>query len=269
MFAAGLPAVFLFGAAALLLSVMAAPLLIRYPLSGLPAEFWFAVVASACLDAPGNVLLARSFGLSDLSVVGPLSCLKPLVAMVFAAVWLAEAPSFGGVLGAAVVVAGSLLLVSESGATLGAALRALGRDPGVQARALSMLMTSGASVFSKQAILVASAEQAFLAWAFLSVPIVALLWVILRRGRLAADLRAGRAYPGLLLGLAALFLPLALSTVWVLDRLQVGYALALFQLSAVLNVLIGGKLFGERQMGRRLAAAGVMVAGGGVLLWSR
>ena len=46
-----------------------------------------------------------------------------------------------------------------------------------------------------------------------------------------------------------------------LERLPVGYALALFQTSALLSVLFGYRFFREQDISRKLIGAAVMVTG--------
>jgi drug/metabolite transporter (DMT)-like permease len=52
-----------------------------------------------------------------------------------------------------------------------------------------------------------------------------------------------------------------LTTLLTFGRLQVGYSLALFQLSALLSVLLGQRYFKERNIPRRLLGSLVMLAG--------
>jgi drug/metabolite transporter (DMT)-like permease len=52
-----------------------------------------------------------------------------------------------------------------------------------------------------------------------------------------------------------------LATLFALERLPVGYCLALFQLSALVSLVFGARYFSERNIGRRLLGSGVMVAG--------
>ena len=52
-----------------------------------------------------------------------------------------------------------------------------------------------------------------------------------------------------------------ISTFHAFGRLQVGYTLALFQLSALVSVLLGHHVFREGQLRRRLIGSAIMVAG--------
>ena len=52
-----------------------------------------------------------------------------------------------------------------------------------------------------------------------------------------------------------------LSTVLTFDSLQVGYSLALFQMSTLISVFLGYQYFQERQIRKRLLGSVVMAAG--------
>jgi drug/metabolite transporter (DMT)-like permease len=57
-----------------------------------------------------------------------------------------------------------------------------------------------------------------------------------------------------------------LATVFTFGTLQVGYSLALFQLSALISVCLGYFYFQEQQMRRRLIGALVMTVGAAVIV---
>ena len=59
-----------------------------------------------------------------------------------------------------------------------------------------------------------------------------------------------------------------LATLLVFRVMPVGYALALFQLSAVVSVLLGAHYFAERSIARRLTGSAVMVAGAVLIVMS-
>ena len=64
-----------------------------------------------------------------------------------------------------------------------------------------------------------------------------------------------------LLWLAATTALMALTTILTFEKLQVGYSLALFQLSTLMTVYLGHRYFQERNIRRRLLGSLVMVIG--------
>lgn len=57
-----------------------------------------------------------------------------------------------------------------------------------------------------------------------------------------------------------------LTTLLAFGALQVGYFVALFQLSTLVSVALGARYFAEQNIGRRLVASAVMVAGAVLLV---
>ena len=57
-----------------------------------------------------------------------------------------------------------------------------------------------------------------------------------------------------------------LATVLTFRDLQVGYSLALFQLSAIVSVLLGWRYFAETNIGERLIGSVVMAAGAALIV---
>lgn len=249
-----------------LLAVYLLPALYVMPMAALPLAFWGAIALAALLDTPGNIFLVTSVSLTDLSLVGPLNAYKPVVGLVLGMLLLGEMPTVGGGVGVAIIVAGSLLLAPAGHGTGWAAVRALARDRGVQFRMLSLVMTAGAAVFMKQAINVSSSMQTFVAWTFLSAPLAVAGLLVMTRPRPAPTWQTVRANGGRLAALAGLFLLMQGLTLQVFALMHVGYALALFQLSALVNVVFGRALFGEGNTLKRAAAAAIMGGGAALLI---
>jgi hypothetical protein len=80
------------------------------------------------------------------------------------------------------------------------------------------------------------------------------------------ELRRALEQWGSILSLAGLFLALALLSALIFERMFVGYALALFQLSALVNVAIGRSMFAEGHTASRAFASVVMIAGAAILI---
>jgi drug/metabolite transporter (DMT)-like permease len=121
------------------------------------------------------------------------------------------------------------------------------RDPGVRLRFAALLLSATEAVFLKRALHGASPTTAFAWWAVLGLPI-AFAGVF---AGLGAD---ARSQFGVFRAEFRTFALLALTTgvmQWTtlvsFGRMQVGYALALFQLSAVVSVLLGHRFFREGQ----------------------
>jgi len=166
------------------------------------------------------------------------------------------------------VVVGSYLLVDRkpSSGHLGG-LFALAADRGVRLRVAAMVLSAVEAVFLKRALAEATPAATFVWWAVLGLGGAAALRII--RRRTAADLRALRRHAGLFAALALTTGLMQYATLVTLDGLQVGYALALFQTSAVLSVFLGRVFFRETAFWRRLAGSIVMAGGAALIVLAR
>jgi drug/metabolite transporter (DMT)-like permease len=146
------------------------------------------------------------------------------------------------------------------------ALRALIADPGARWRAVSMVLTAIQTVFGKAAINLSSAIDLFLAWSFASAVVAAAIWFFQDDWR--DELQKTRGQWMSVVLLAILFLVLALLSSLIFEQMFVGYALALFQLSALVNVALGWRMFSEGHVATRAFGSSVMVLGAVILiLW--
>jgi drug/metabolite transporter (DMT)-like permease len=294
--ARGLSPTTLFAAGIGVMALVLAPVPIWHPLTGLPKAFWIYVALTTVLDVPGNILLAKSFHEGELSVVGPMAAYKPALGLAFAAVWLGETPSAAGLVGVVIVLSGTLFLAPGGRRAGWGALRALAADPGARWRVLSIGLTAIQSVFGKAAINLSSGVDLFLAWTWASAVAAAAIWVwvwarVPATNKPNHELPQGAESPApvsnrqawfnegareelrrtlaqwrSILSLAALFFALALLSALVYERMLVGYALALFQLSALINVAIGRSLFAEGHAASRAFASAVMIVGAAILI---
>ena len=143
--------------------------------------------------------------------------------------------------------------------------------PEVQYRFYAILCTATEAVFLKKAIAVSAPFTTFAVWCILSALFSTLLYfaATLRNGNFGTLRSAFSLTPRgivLLLTLAATTGIMQFSTNVVFKGMPVAYALALFQLSALLSVFFGGVLFHEKDIARKLAASAVMIIGAVIIL---
>jgi drug/metabolite transporter (DMT)-like permease len=228
-------------------------------------EFWPMIVVAAILAVAANTLITAAMHLSDLSVLGPINAYKAVVSLVPGFALLGEVPSVAGFVGIGAIIAGSYLLVEPArggGRATGAAAPAGNR--GVRLRVAALVLSAVEAVFLKRALAAASPETTFVWWSIFGLVGAAAvrLW---QRG-VAADAAALARHAGLYVALAVTTGLMQYTTLVTLEGLQVGYALALFQTSAVLSVLLGRWIFQETGFWRRLAGSIVMASGAALIV---
>ena len=244
-----------------LLTALALPVLARLPLGGLGAAFWVNMVAAVVLAVASYVFLWYALRSTDLSVLGPINAYKAVLGLILALVLLGEVPTVFGLMGVALIVAGSYFVIDRvPGQAHGSAFRQFTREPGVQLRFAALLCSATESIFLKRALLLSSPITTFLFWSVLCFAVAAVAALFQRRG-VATEMTRVRSEWPTYLWLAVTTGLMQLTTLVTFGALQVGYSLALFQLSTLITVYLGHRYFAERNIWRRLIGSLIMVAG--------
>lgn len=255
-----------------LLTIAVVPLLGQSPW---PREsaFWTNMALCAVLAAASNALLVQAMRLADLSVLGPINAYKAVVSLLPGIVLLGEVPTAAALAGIVLIVVGSYCLSdppTEREAAIGRDTRRWGFSRGVRYRVAALVLSATEAVFLKRALVHASPTVAFTWWAVLGLA-AAMLIGLLPQVRTAwrDELRHAVRVPRLYLALAATTGLMQYCTLVAFAEVQVAAALALFQTSAIVSVLLGHRIFREPHVVRRLLGSLVMVAGAVVIVVSR
>lgn len=232
------------------------------------AGFRSALGASICLAVVANMLIVAAMRTGDLSILGPINSYKPVVSLLPGYLLLGERPTFAGLCGIALVVAGSYGL-TETRAAGRRGVRRLLADRSVRLRGIALVLSAVEAVFLKRALSAADPTTTFVYWAIGGLPASAAVCVLAPRSNSVADFVSLRSALPVVVALAAAVGLMQWSTLVVLADLQVGPSLALFQLSSVLAVVLGTLFFGEPHFRKRLIGSTVMVAGAVLIMLNR
>jgi drug/metabolite transporter (DMT)-like permease len=234
--------------------------------SHLDAGFWIDLLLAGSLDALGSFLLLHSVARTDLSILGPLNALKGVVAMAFAVFILGERPTIAGAAGAATIVAGCWLLAPRE-STRGRRVEAVFAATGVWYRIGSLCVFALGAVYLKRGAVNGGTLATFSAWAILGLGASALLGIAHSGASVANATRAVITQAALFLALVPLLIAVQLTTIFTFRGLIVGYALSIFQLGMLLQVVAGRLFLGEPAFRKRLIATVVMTIGTAVIAW--
>lgn len=252
-----------------LISLLAAPLFL-HTCRGLPTAYWINITLVAGLTVLGNVLIVEAVKRSDLSVLGPINAYKSVVSLVPGMVLLHEFPKPLGLGGIMLVLAGSYVVVDKNPEQpyRNVFVRFFD-DRGVQYRLAALVVSATEAIFLKKALLASSALPVVAGWAFLGFGVSAVATLAILGGRIRFELRRLRLhYPSFGL-LAVTTAVMQYCTIVSFGKMPVGYALALFQTSTLLTVLLGWRVFGESKVIKRLTGSVIMVAGAVLIILSR
>ena len=182
-------------------------------------------------------------------------------------IWLGEFPEPTGLAGIALIVAGSYFLVDRDPRRPAEnAFVRFFRDRGIQYRFAALILSALEAVVLKRVLLDSSPLAAFAFWSLfgfgLSLVVMSLLF---GKGWLTHNLSVLRLNRSSYVMLFATTGLMQFCTIITLGGFQVGYALALFQTSTLISVVLGWRFFSERHIARRLVGSAVMI-GGAILI---
>jgi drug/metabolite transporter (DMT)-like permease len=258
--------IFIIGVVHACLAVVCAPLLFGATIEATSIDVWSNMLAAATLAVAGNTLLVHALRAGDLSILGPVNAYKSVIGLILSIFLIGEYPSPLGIVGVLLIVAGSYLVVDRPVDQPGGnAFVLFFRERGIQLRFAALILAATEAVFLKRAILLSSPWTVFVLWSFLGVPLAA-IGLLIDGGRADDQIVILRRSWKTFLALALMTGLMQMTTVLTFDRMQVGYSLALFQLSTIVSVLLGYRYFQEQHLGKRLAGSIVMTAGAMVII---
>ena len=243
------------------LTVCCIPLVFSFNWTGFSDELWLSAVRGGLCGALGNSFLVKALENGELSVLGPVNAYKSVVAMAAGIFILGELPSAAGLLGMVLVIAGSYFIFDTQDE--GFSYKLLRRKD-IRYRIYALMFTALEAVFIKNVITLSDIKTSFFFWCFFGM-VFTFLMVLVRR---EFQINRNSFVLSRLLLIIILMGLMQYSTNFVFARMNVSYALALFQLSAVLSVVLGWKYFKETQVRKKLFGSLIMVIGSVILiLW--
>ncbi|MDR2912625.1 MAG: EamA family transporter [Alistipes sp.] len=240
----------------------------------MPAAFWWNCVLVGLFGGVGNTFFVKALQQGELSVLGPINSWKSVMGMAVGVVVLGEIPGLWGLTGMALMMAGSYFVLKVPGERFSWNLL---RRNDIRWRLWAMALTATEAVFIKRIILLSSPTVSFIigCWFGALISLVIALIFVRPRGGSSTDRSCGAGsvlclfrHGNLIrsLGVAAILGLTQYATNVVFARMDVGYALALFQLSAIVSILLGHRVFHEDSVARKLIGAAIMIAGSVVIL---
>lgn len=249
-------------------SLMLAPaaMLAMFRAAAVGPAFWRDIIIGGGLDAIGNLAMVAALRGTDLSIFGPLNALRPILALLFGWLFLAENPTPIGLLGVAITVGGGVILFSGGAGEHPAPARVSIWKP-LLLRTLGLSLGVIGAVFLKRAAMSSSAEVTVAAWILCGLVVLVLYAAFTQRDALTTLTPALSTHWKWLLLHSAIFMTMQLLTIRIFQETLLAYSFVFFQLGTVLQVFVGRIFFREPDFLRRLFAALVMALGSLLILW--
>jgi drug/metabolite transporter (DMT)-like permease len=226
-----------------------------------PGVAWPAIGASTILVIGMSGLLARASARGDISIVGPVFALSPIFTVLPDFVLSGTVPSALGWIGLALAVAGT---VSLSGGAAGDTLRAVfKRRDALDALGAAIFLGFLAAV-DRWAALAMGAPSYLLCSHGTTAAVTLLVVLVVAPRALAASIAPRNVVTLVTHGLLGVTGTGMQTTA--LTMAPASYVNAIRRMSGLIAVVLGGALFREADIGRRLVAALLACAGAALLL---
>lgn len=212
----------------------------------------------------GNGFLVLALRRGDLSVLGPINSYKSIVGLVMGIILLGEMPSLAGVLGMALIVGGSHFVFDTTDE--GFSWRLL-KNKEIRYRILAMVLSAIEAVFLKKVVLLSDTPTSLVIWSCFGA-FFAMLSLKVIHISLTSDIARSSRHDWLRYGLLVLSIGTMMFTSnYSFKYMNVAYALALFQLSTLVSIAFGYKLFHETGIRKKLLGSVIMIAGSVVIIF--
>lgn len=238
----------------ILMSLISIPLLILVNFSLITPEFWLYAIAGGITGAIGNCFMVLALKQGELSVLGPINSYKAIVGMIFGIFLLHEYPNIYGLLGIGLIIIGSYFILESPKALL---------RKDIQYRIYALIFTAIEAVFIKKVIILSSIASSFIISSFLGAIFSYLIMRILENEKLHIPTKKNSI---MYISTTLCFAIMTFTTAYVFKYMNVGYALSLFQLSIILNVILGYKLFNEKKLIKKLLGSLIILIGSAAIL---
>lgn len=238
----------------ILMSLISIPLLLLVNFSLITPEFWLYAIAGGITGAIGNCFMVLALKQGELSVLGPINSYKAIVGMIFGIFLLHEYPNIYGLLGIGLIIIGSYFILESPKALL---------RKDIQYRIYALIFTAIEAVFIKKVIILSSIASSFIISSFLGAIFSYLIMRILENEKLHIPTKKNSI---MYIATTLCFAIMTFTTAYVFKYMNVGYALSLFQLSIILNVILGYKLFNEKKLIKKLLGSLIILIGSAAIL---
>lgn len=204
------------------------------------------IIIMGVLGALGNYFIIKALSCGELSSVAPINSYKPVVALILGIILLGETPDIQAIFGILLIIFGTFVLTTTKFLL----------SKAFTFRVLALIFSASEAIFIKKIILLSNIQSCFLYWTAAGLAF-SLIFALFSRHKVSIK-KENLKFQLCLIVLVAI---MQYSTNYVFSKMNVAYALALFQLSTILSVIVGAATFKEGQIPRKLIGASVMAIG--------
>ena len=215
-------------------------------------SFWLNVLFAGVLCTIGTIALIEALKEGELSILAPINSYKSIIGLLSAFLLLSEIPAMKDLICVLFIVLGSYFVLDTGGEKF-SYRTFLRRD--VRLRIFALICSGTEAAFLKKIILMSSYKISLILWCFSGFLCSALIYC-LKREKLSAKKDNITNF----IIIAGTLIIMQLTTNFVFTKMEVGVALALFQLSSLVSLFYGYKFFKEKEIPKKLVGTIIMIA---------
>lgn len=238
----------------LLLSLLSVPLLFFVDYSAVNLTFLLYALAGGLTGAVCNCFMVMALEKGELSVLGPINSYKAVIGLIFGMLILHEMPNMYGILGIALIISGSYFILESPKALM---------KKDIQYRIYALIFSAIEAVFIKKVIILSSITASFITSSFLGAIFSFIIMNIFSSSKLQLPVKR---HSIMYILTALCFGLMTFTTAYVFKYMNVGCALSLFQLSIIINVILGYRLFNEKNLIKKLFGSLIILIGSATIL---
>lgn len=242
-----------------ILSLFCIPFTIHMNWVNLGVNFWLYVLFAGILCTLGSVCLIKALQIGEMSVLGPINSYKCIIGLIFGFVFLGEVPNLSGIFGMLLIIFGSRFIFDtvKNGAKFNIFKR---KD--ILLRFCALFFSGCEAVVLKKIIIMSSVGQSFVLWCFTGLLFSLVLMIVFKKKFTTFEIKDYGKCLVVAIGLGVM----QLATNFVFERMNVGLSLALFQLSTIISVVFGYKIFHEKEFLKKIIGSVIMILGSCLIL---
>lgn len=238
----------------LLLSLFSIPLLFFVDFTGINLTFLLYALAGGLTGAVCNCFMVMALEKGELSVLGPINSYKAVIGLIFGMLILHEIPNMYGIMGILLIISGSYFILESPKALM---------KKDIQYRIYALIFSAIEAVFIKKVIILSSITASFITSSFLGAIFSFIIMNIFSSSKLKLPVKR---HSIMYILTALCFGLMTFTTAYVFKYMNVGCALSLFQLSIIINVILGYKLFNEKNLIKKLFGSLIILIGSATIL---
>lgn len=206
------------------------------------------------LGTLGNYFIIKALSIGDLSAIAPINSYKPIVAMLVGYLYLGEIPAVKALLGILLIIGGTYFILGSK--------NSVNVNPiAIFYRVLALIFSGTEAIFIKKVVILSGVFNSFFLWSLFGL-IFASIFLLISKHKPVIKSAKYQLFLVLAVGL------MQYSTNFVFSKMNVSYALALFQLSTILSVFLGANIFKEKDFKTKLIGSVIMASGAVIIILS-